>query len=405
MKPAVVAVAGLSIALGMSIALLFREPARKRGPEPGWTAAARPEPAAGPSRRTAIGAERAEPPRAAEPSARGVDPLWAQKNRDGIRALERGELAQAVRLFEECAAAVPHERVFQHNLAEALARLGSEEWDRGGTAGAQSAIARLRRASELAPEREDIARRLAEMLALRASEEGHWTESSGHFDLSYDGSRDDLAFRTAEILDVLEGAYLDLTEHFGIDPVRGGRARIRVVLYKRAGFHGATGIGHWAGGLYDGSIRVPLEDLGQERAQLRRVLRHELVHAFVHEAGGRSVPGWLNEGLAQVLEDTDPATQGRARDAARRRVLGADLPALEQLAGSLGSAGDEAAIGRAYATALLFVEFVAREHGDRTPFAMVTGCRGNGGPATAFERATGIPLAAAYDDFRLSLAR
>ncbi len=272
MKLVAVAVAGLSLALGMAIVLAFREPVRKKSAAtPSAPRAAIDEDARAPSRRVAIGtsdsAKSAGAPAVADAPARGVDPLWAQKNRTAIQLLEKGELEQAVALFEQCVAAVPKEKVFQQNLAEGLARWGSEEWDRGGTAGQESAIAHMKRAAELAPDREDIQKRLAQMLALAQSEAGNWTESSGHFDLSYDGSRDDLAFRTTEIFDVLEGGYLDFTEHFGVDPVAGGRARIRVVLYKRDGFHGATGIGHWAGGLYDGPIRVPLEDLPEQTSR------------------------------------------------------------------------------------------------------------------------------------------
>lgn len=409
MKPAVVAVAGLSIAFGMAIALAFREPARPKARSDEWTPRARvDEESTRPTRRVAVAGTRDASPvpgAVAESPSRGVDPLWAQKNRTAIQLLEKGELEQAVALFEECVAAIPREKVFQQNLAEGLARWGSEEWDRGGTAGQESGLAHMKRAAELAPDREDIRRRLEQMLALAKSEAGNWTESSGHFDLSYDGSRDDIAFRTTEVFDVLEGAYLDFTEQFGIDPVADGRARLRVVLYKRDGFHGATGIGHWAGGLYDGSIRVPLEDLGRERTQLRRVLRHELVHAFVHESGGREVPGWLNEGLAQLLEDQDPATQGRSLDAARKRVAGTTFVPLASLSGSLSAVGDDVAIQRAYAQSLLLLDYLAREHGDRTPFAMVAGCKREGGYSAAFERATGVALATVFEDFRASAQR
>lgn len=408
MKPAAIAVAGLSLAFGMAFVLYFREPARPKLKPAEWSPRTHvDDDLALPTRRTAVNSDgsTSAKPAVSEAPTRGVDPMWAQKNRTAIQQLEKGALQEAVTLFEECVAAVPNEKVFRQNLAEALARLGSEHWDRGGTAGQTTGIEHMSRAALMAPDREDIAKRLADMLALAKSEEGNWTESSGHFDLSYDGARDDLAFRTTEIFDVLEGAYLDFTEQFGIDPVADGRARIRVVLYKRDGFHGATGIGHWAGGLYDGSIRVPLEDLGRERRALRRVLRHELVHAFVHEAGGRSVPGWLNEGLAQLLEDLDPATQGQSLDAARAKLGNAPIATLEALGGSLSAVGDDAAIQRAYAAALLFVDFVAKQHGDRTSFAMVAGCKADGAPAAAFERSTGLTLATAFEDFRGAVRR
>jgi hypothetical protein len=402
-KSSAAAAGALAMLFGMVAVLAFREPVKPRAKPAQPAASARADADAEPSQRVALGGAtrspagvRVEPAQAA---GGGVDPKWSRTNRDGIAALDAGDLSRAVALFEQCQQAVPGEKVFRQNLAEALARLASELWDRGGTAGQGEAIERMARAAGLWPEREDLQKRLAQMRALAQSEQGNWSESSGHFDLSYDGAREDLAFRTTDVFDALETAYLDLTEQFGIDPVAGGRARIRVVLYRREGFHGATGIGHWAGGLYDGSIRVPLEDLGKERETLRRVLRHELVHAFVHESGGRSVPGWLNEGLAQLLEVPDPAQQARALDAARRRVRGAALVPLERLEGSLGAAGDDEAIGRAYAQSLLFLDFVSREHGERVPFEMVAGCKEPGGPAAAFERRTGLALATAFEDF------
>ncbi len=392
--------AGSGILLGMGIVFLFREPVKRRDPASGREARPDLDDRATAGSRVAIGPD-GQPVKVARASdAPAPDPELPRKNREAIALLERGELERAVALFEECVAAEPGQKIFRQNLSEALARLSTQQWDRGGSALQGEAVANMARAVEMAPGREDLAARLAQMRQLLGSEAGNLHESSGHFDLSYDGSRDDLSFRTAEVFDALESAYLDFTELFGLDPVAQGRGRIRVVLYKREGFLGATGMGHWAGGLYDGSIRVPLEDLGREREQLRRVLRHELVHAFVHESGGRDVPGWLNEGLAQLLESNDPATLGRNLQAARAKLRGFELATLETLKGSLGAVGDEAAIGRAYAQSLLLVDFIAREHGDRVPYAMVAGNSLPGGIEAAFERRAGIPLALAFEDFR-----
>ena len=53
---------------------------------------------------------------------------------------------------------------------------------------------------------------------------------------------------------------------------------------------------------YDGRIRVPLGGALEQREELDRVLSHEFVHAVVAMLGGRTVPAWVNEGLATVLE-------------------------------------------------------------------------------------------------------
>jgi hypothetical protein len=50
-----------------------------------------------------------------------------------------------------------------------------------------------------------------------------------------------------------------------------------------------------------------MDEAREEPAELDRVLSHELVHALVVRLGGRTVPAWLNEGLATVLEPATPS--------------------------------------------------------------------------------------------------
>src|SRR4029079_12862058 len=97
------------------------------------------------------------------------------------------------------------------------------------------------------------------------SEAGMWTDESEHFQVSYDGERSDLLGGASQITMALEGASRDCGEYVGCYPVEIGHAKIRVVLYKTDGFHEATGIGHWAGGLYDGGIRAPVEELDKDK--------------------------------------------------------------------------------------------------------------------------------------------
>ncbi len=63
----------------------------------------------------------------------------------------------------------------------------------------------------------------------------------------------------------------------------------------------------WADGLFDpvlGRIHVPAQDALADHAWLKRVLRHEFVHALLHDelgSAGSAIPTWLNEGLAMEL--------------------------------------------------------------------------------------------------------
>jgi tetratricopeptide (TPR) repeat protein len=317
---------------------------------------------------------------------------WAQVNGYAIAALERGELERAVELFEQCATAVPDQPRFRQNLAEALTRLAIH--DHAERHPCPECLENLERAVKLAPDREELAQLLAMWTKEAQVEEGFWQESSLHFELSYDGKRDQLLWGSTRILNELEKAYTDLGELFGLYPVEEGRPLIRVVLYQREGFSSLTGLGDWAGGAFDGTVRVPVGDLKVEEQRLKRVLRHELVHAFVREVGGTGVPGWLNEGLAQWLEGGREQQVKAAREAWKEKQL---FP-LEKLQGSLASWDDPAQITLAYQQSLLICDFLARQYGERVLFGIV-----DKDPAAKFEGLTRVPLADAIADLERQL--
>jgi tetratricopeptide (TPR) repeat protein len=342
-------------------------------------------------------------------SLEGVDPRWVELNNEAIGWLSAGEFERAAQSFERCLTAEPERAVFRRNLAETLVRLARLEKDERRELA--DAIAHLERAAELAPEREDLdaIRELAQSWRTELElERGFDTRDSDYFELAFDTERRDLVVNGSAVLTFLERAYADLRDWFGIDPVFETRARkrLRVVIYNREEFDRMTGLGHWAGGVYDGTLRIAVEDLIAERERWERVMRHELVHAFVNELGGADVPGWLNEGLAQWLElGVRPSAARAAAVALARERLGAGaLLSLADLTCPLAELGDPARIAQAYAQSLAFVDFLrsSPNAGDAALQRMV---RGAGDVEQAYRLASGAPLAAAFEDFALSLAR
>jgi tetratricopeptide (TPR) repeat protein len=127
------------------------------------------------------------------------------------------------------------------------------------------------------------------------------SRDSAHFTVKFDGEADQATW--AVVLEILEEAYREIGQTFGHFPSR----TITVVLHAKSTFQSATGSPLWADGLFDpvlGRIQVPAQDALTDRAWLTRVLRHEFVHALLHDqlgpAGG-AIPTWLNEGLAMEL--------------------------------------------------------------------------------------------------------
>jgi hypothetical protein len=124
---------------------------------------------------------------------------------------------------------------------------------------------------------------------------------SSHFTVKFDGNEDHTVW--SRVSEILEDAYREIGQKFNYYPGR----PVMVVLHARETFQAATGSPAWADGLYDpvlGRIKVPTQGALTDQAWLTRVLRHEYVHALLHDrVGGRlgAVPTWLNEGLAMQL--------------------------------------------------------------------------------------------------------
>lgn len=116
------------------------------------------------------------------------------------------------------------------------------------------------------------------------------------FVLSYDGEiHADIG---QQILDVLNEAYIDIGGYFSWFP----REKVEVLLYTRRDFSTTTRSPDWAGGLYDGKVRIPLGGVHEVGPHLRALLYHEYAHVVVRGLARGRCPTWLNEGIAEAME-------------------------------------------------------------------------------------------------------
>ena len=133
------------------------------------------------------------------------------------------------------------------------------------------------------------------------NEERLISRNSAHFMVKFDGEADQST--GAVVLEILEEAYREIGQKFGHFPSK----TIVVVLHAKSAFQSETGSPLWADGLFDsvlGRIQVPGQNALADRGWLTRVLRHEFVHALLHDQlgpAGSAVPTWINEGLAMEL--------------------------------------------------------------------------------------------------------
>ncbi len=164
----------------------------------------------------------------------------------------------------------------------------------------RDALADFERARAARPDDRRLAGRLAKVRRELAAEARFDRADSSHFELRYEGERAESL--GAAILDLLE----DSLESLAGELDAWLRAPVTVILYTERQFRETTRSGPEVAGLFDGKIRLPVAGLDGVTPGLRRVVRHELVHALLHRKSLGRAPRWLHEGLAQFLEPRDP---------------------------------------------------------------------------------------------------
>lgn len=197
--------------------------------------------------------------------------------------------------LEETIRLVPDEPFTHLILAELLI-------NKDDLAGAKTHLGHATERTSDNPKFQSYLKHLAERVEQTGkAEEKFVARESSHFTVKFDGNEDHTVW--SRVSEILEDAYRDIGQKFNYYPGR----PILVVLHARETFQAATGSPAWADGLFDpalGRIKVPTQGALTDQAWLTRVLRHEYVHALLHDRmGGRAsaVPTWLNEGLAMQL--------------------------------------------------------------------------------------------------------
>lgn len=216
------------------------------------------------------------------------------------------------------------------------------------------------------------------------------------FELRYSMWRDDLGTREGSrtMSELLWEARRHVERMLGPLP---GNERVQVLIYDPATFARLMDMPEWVAGVYDGRVRIPLDDL-YENSQLSDTVRHELVHAFVDRLSTRC-PAWLNEGLAQWVEGED-----LARAAARLGGSEGWLP-YSDLVRPFLELGSEARVRRAYDQGLLFVAWLDRVLGRGVIVQGIEALGREGAAEQVLAEEWGVSPADLYRDWLLTRAR
>jgi tetratricopeptide (TPR) repeat protein len=100
-----------------------------------------------------------------------------------------------------------------------------------------------------------------------------------------------------ELLEQLESAYEEVGSKLNYYPEQ----KAKVLLFQTNDFKEVHDLPDWAGGVYDGKIKLPVP-MNTIPIALKGAILHEYTHHVVFLASSGNCPIWLNEGLAQIFE-------------------------------------------------------------------------------------------------------
>ncbi|HZC67002.1 MAG TPA: tetratricopeptide repeat protein [Nitrospirales bacterium] len=258
----------------------------------------------------------------------GISPALAESpgaalGRQGWEAIQAGKIQAAARAFDEAIAANPQEATFFLGAGLAAHLQGQAEQARTMLQEALRLNPKLTAASlllgELAyragdlevaiktydealvvePNHAQIKSRLERWRKEAALHSGFQQNLSPHFTVLFEGPAEQRLASAA--VDALEAAYWRI----GTTLLAYPSGIIAVVLYTDEQFRDITRSPTWAGGVFDGKIRVPMRGALNDPRQLEKVLAHEFTHALVKSLAPRGVPTWVDEGLAVMFETGD----------------------------------------------------------------------------------------------------
>jgi tetratricopeptide (TPR) repeat protein len=277
----------------------------------------------------------------------GAADVWAQDAqltaRDGWAALQSGDASKAAAIFRDELDRSPQNAILHFGSAHAALALGRTDAAISSLRRAieyspkfleamlllsqvayQSgdldlALRTLEKAATLAPRNQDIANQLAEWRKESSLHQSFQTQPGIRFNILFEGpAQKALSDRVSALL---ETAYWNIGQTLNIYP---GEA-LNVILYSNKQFQDITRAPAWAGGGFDGRIRIPVSGALKAPQLLDRVVTHEYVHAVLRAAAPAGLPAWVNEGLASYLESSDKSWASAVLRRAEGRIPLEDL--------------------------------------------------------------------------------
>jgi STE24 endopeptidase len=160
--------------------------------------------------------------------------------------------------------------------------------------------------------RQDLKVKIEKIQKEKKVESGLASYEGEHFLIKYKG--ESAGLEGYELKEYLQKSFREVGQDLGYF----FKHKVAVLLYDENEFREINEVPHWSSGVYDGKIRLPAYRQGFTLKEVRRIIRHEMTHAFVGEMSAARCPPWLNEGLAEYEEEKEEPSDFRVFQAAIR---------------------------------------------------------------------------------------
>jgi len=228
---------------------------------------------------------------AVEQEAREITSLRPNDVETGLKvaaALQKTENSSAaVQTLQDLASRVSDHAELHATLGRLLYRSGQLD----------ASAYHLKKSHELNPGDAETRAMLDRLARESTIEDGVSTHTGLHFSLTCPDSFG--ATWANEVLELLEEAHYQIGEQLDFYP----NQRSQVIILQTDAFRKVHDLPEWAGGLYDGKIRLPVPERNTRPAALKGAIMHEYTHHVVYLITAGNCPIWFNEGLAQIFEN------------------------------------------------------------------------------------------------------
>jgi len=258
----------------------------------------------------------------------------------GICHFQLSQYLEAEKSFSEVVRLNPESYLGHKKLGEIYYLINDKE----------KALLHWEEALRLKPEDRVLDEKIQDLRRYLDMNYGLENEMDSVFSVSFEGSRD--LQLSGKVLEILGDIYYKIGRDLNLYPSR----QIQVVLVTKQDFFDITNSPQWAAGVYEGHIKVPVDNYDLEK--LKKILCHEYIHAVVYDRMANRCPWWLNEGLAQYFAD-DEGTRQLKQEMAAVLVPKVNIPILMNLPGSWFKKKE--LVGSAYVLAFSGIDFFLKK--------------------------------------------